>query len=337
MANWIVMPSDPRHAAVVPLLAASWGRYRSAVAATLEEVRGQLAASRTDADGRARQLAAELGRFAIGRIDVTRLLDVLDDREALDPAALPRLEAALETLREIARRHEDLFHVSVPPGGDLTAALRARLADVGRAFGAARVAGAARRGLATAEPGDHRALAGFDFAHWNGAERRLAPPVVVSVEGGDLQPGGLAAFLDGSQHIVLIVEGRCAPAPLVRLITPGTLVIQAQEPAGLAPLAGWSGPAIAALVPASAADFIHDPLGGTEPWRRLRIRHAPKAPRGRVGRFSVEQQSEELQQLATLARQPAPADTTAVPAAPPDPADRLAAWLLKQADLSEPH
>jgi hypothetical protein len=331
------MPSESSPAALVPLLASTWERYRSAVAATLEEVRGHLAASRTDAEGRARQLTTELGRFAAGRIDVTRLLDVLGNGETLDPAALVRLEAALDTLRDIAGRPEDFFHLSVPPGGDLTAAVRARLADLGRAFGAARVAGTARRGLASAEPGENRALAAFDFADWNGAERRLAPPVVVSIAGGDLQPGGLAAFLDGSQHIVLIVEGRCAPAPLVRLITPGTLVIQAQEPAGLAPLAGWSGPAIAALVPASAADFIHDPLGGTEPWRRLRIRHAPKAPRGRVGRFSAEQQSEELQQLATLARQPAPADTTAVPDAPPDPADRLAAWLLRQADLSEPH
>jgi hypothetical protein len=333
------MPSDPRHAAVATVLAAARDRYRSAVAATLEEVRGHLAASRIDAGGRAGQLAAELGRFAAGRIDAARLQQVLGNGSALDSAGRSRLEAAHETLRDIAGHFEDLSHLSLPPGADLSAAVRARLAGAGRAFGAARLAAAVRGTPTTPDAGGHRALAAFDFAHWNRAERRLAPPLVVSVHGVDLQPGGLAAFLDGSQQLVLIVEGACTPAPLVRLITPGTLVVQAHEPDGLEPLAGWTGPAIAALVPSSAADFIHDPLGGGESWQRIRIRHTPKPPRGRVGGFSAEQQAEELRQLSALVRQPAaaPAGAGAAPEAPPDPADRLAAWLLKQAELPTPH
>ena len=71
------MPSDARREAALRTLAAPIEHFRSAVARTLEEVRGDLAAHRSGTAGRAAQLATELGRFAEGRIDVGRLAAVL--------------------------------------------------------------------------------------------------------------------------------------------------------------------------------------------------------------------------------------------------------------------
>jgi hypothetical protein len=156
----------------------------------------------------------------------------------------------------------------------------------------------------------------------------------------------LAEFLDGTQKIVLVVRGACAPAALVRLITPGTFVLQTADGAGLDRFAAWEGPGIAALVHESAARFTHDPTRGAAPWERIAIDSLPaRDPRAAVGGASGAQQSEELRQLRQLAARPedapapAPLPTTAsgraTPTAPvaTDPADKLAAWLLAQADL----
>ena len=163
---------------------------------------------------------------------------------------------------------------------------------------------------------------------------------MASVGGGDLRVGGLADFLDGGQKIVLVVDGECAPAPLARLITPNTLVIQTDNAEGLARLASWPGPAVAALVPASSARFVHDPAGGSETWHRLTLQHLPEAPRTAVGGLSPAQQAEDLRQLAALSTAPKASPPAEMPAgaAPPtaDPVDHLAAWLLQQANLSEP-
>ena len=334
------MPSDTRIALAVRALAAPIDHYRSAVATTLEEVRGYLVTHRSGADGRAAQLKAELGRFAEGRIDVNKLAIVLGEEQALDPAALRDLERAIETLTAIASRDAGLFHVEVAPAGDVTAAVAARLAEAGRAFAAARMATLASRRQAPPETGSDDALDAFGFSRWNAGERRLAPPLVVSVRGGDLRAGGLADFLDGGLKIVLVVEGECAPAPLARLITPNTLVIQTDNAGGLDRLANWPGPAVAALVPTSAARFVHDPAGGSETWRRLTLQHLPGAPRAAVGGLSPAQQAEDLRQLTALSTPPkaSPPAEVLAGAMPPtiDPVDRLAAWLLQQANLSEP-
>jgi len=334
------MPSDTRLANAVGALAAPIEHYRSAVATTLEEVRGYLTAHRSGVDGRATRLKAELGRFAEGRIDVLKLAGVLGEEQALDPAALRDLECAFETLTAIANRGAGLFHVEVAPAGDVTSAVAARLAEAGRAFAAARMAALASRRQAPPETGSAPALDAFGFFRWNAGERRLAPPLVASVGGGDLRVGGLADFLDGGQKIVLVVDGECAPAPLARLITPNTLVIQTDNAEGLARLASWPGPAVAALVPASSARFVHDPAGGSETWHRLTLQHLPEAPRTAVGGLSPAQQAEDLRQLAALSTAPKASPPAEMPAgaAPPtaDPVDHLAAWLLQQANLSEP-
>lgn len=328
------------------VLATPIEHYRSAVAATLEEVRSSLDAHHSGTTGRAAQLRAELGWFAEGRIDVGKLAGLLGEEQTLDPVAVGDLERAAATLTAIVSSGDALFHVQVPPGGDVTVAVVARLAEAGRAFAAARMAVAASRRLGprapNAAPDRVPGLDAFGFARWNAAERRMAPPLVVTVGGEDLRPAGLADVLDGGQKIVLVVEGECAPAPLARLITPTTLVIQTDADAGLDPLAHWPGAAIAAVVPASAARFEHHPAGGGEAWRRLTLHYVPTPPRTAAGGLSAAQQAEDLRQLAALAASPpvlpereAPAFAAAPPPPAGDPVDRLAAWLLQQANLTD--
>ncbi len=65
-----------------------------------------------------------------------------------------------------------------------------------------------------------------------------------------------------------------------------------------------------------------------------------KEPKQSLGGLSGFQQAQEVRQLVALAKQPAaapsPAGEAAEGAAPlSDPVDKLAAWLLTQADLSE--
>ena len=113
----------------------------------------------------------------------------------------------------------------------------------------------------------------------------------------------------------------------------------------LARFAAWDGPGIAALGPDEAAQFVHDPSAGAAPWQRLTLTAKPEgAPRRAIAGLSVAQQADELQLLEILAAAPAaPAPlagpthagpVAGAPARAADPADRLAAWLLDQADLS---
>ncbi|MEE8360841.1 MAG: hypothetical protein V3R71_01735, partial [Gemmatimonadales bacterium] len=184
-----------------------------------------------------------------------------------------------------------------------------------------------------------RSLGSFPFSQWSSRERSMAPPLMVTVDGADLDCATLAKFMDGSTHIVLVVQNEAPPAPLVRLITPGTYVLQTHDGSGLDRLAEWDGPGIAALMPESAARFVHDPSTGSTPAERISLDHTPDEKSIRpVGGTSVFQQLEELKQLELLATPPpAPAAPAALaaPAGAPAPADKLAAWLLQQADLPD--
>jgi hypothetical protein len=332
------MPSDPRVTRAFELLAKPIEQYRTAVATTLEEVRGHLAAGRSDAQAHAARLQAQLGVFAAGRIDTSRLSTVLGNRDALDVASLQRLERASDTLRNIVSRGSELLQLTVPPGEDMARCVSARLSLVGRAFAAARIAAAAHKSAASGLD-EAVALGSFPFAEWSAAERRLAPPLVVTVEGADLVAGSLAPFLDGMHKFLLIVDGPCAPAPLVRLITPSVLVIQGYDFKDFEVLSAWPATAVAALVPDTAVRFTHDPAGGSRTWQRISV-HLPPDPRvRRLGGLTAAQQSEELLQLESLAAPPpapmvAPASEAAASAA--DPVDRLAAWLLQQAQVPSP-
>ena len=328
------MPSDPRLADATPVVAVAFSQYRSAVAATLEEVRGYVAAHHADAD-RVAQLRRELGPFAAGRIDAARLATLIADRTPVAAAALARLDRVCATLGDLLARGDELFHLEVARGDDLVAAVRGRLALVGAAFGASRAAALTRQ-AGDSGGAEMPTIAAFEFAQWSPAERKLAPPLIVSVSGADLNVAGLADFLDGLQKIVLLVHGDCRPAPLVRLITPGVFVLQTHRAGDLEQIARWPGSAVAAVMPLGAAQFVHDPSAGPELWQRVKLMSLPLTPMAATA-WSPAQQAEELAQLQALAARPAgAAPEPGVPdAAVMDPTDRLAAWLLSQTDLGQ--
>lgn len=330
------MPSDPRTTAALAALAAPRETFRSAVAATLEEVRVYLDTHRAVSEDRLAVLAAELGPVGVQHIDVDRLASLLTPEPAAPPAAYATMERALAVLKDVASRGDDGYVLDLPPGESLYGRTGDLLAELGRAMGAARTADAARHGRY--EPSDHdRWLAGFPFASWSQAERAVAPPVVIEVDGADLRPAGLAEFLDGVARVVLVVRGTTSPAPLVRLVTPRTFVAQTADEAVVARLAAWNGPGIVGLMPEGTARFVHDPSAGTTLAARLVVSDTPTLDhRKRTGPFTAAQQTDELEQLRAL--QAAATSTPAVPAAAPaeaaDPVDKLAAWLLQQTDLS---
>jgi hypothetical protein len=331
------MPSDEILDAVRNALAAPTERFQSALATAVEQVRTYLAVHRPhvgtqDANGR-----AALGSFAAGRIDAARFAALLSEEPRVDVETLARVERAFDALLGMQRRGDELTRVVVEPGSGLAATVGRALFGIGHAFGAARVAELARTGRYSDE--SHGSLLdSLPYARWSPAERELAPPLIVRVDGGDVLAGGLTEFLDGGLKIVLVIDGASPPAPLVRLITPGTFVLQTADGSGLDRLAGWSGPGVAAVVPEGAAIFVHDPAGGADLRDRLEVTHLPaEDPTAAVGRISATQQAEDLRQLRTLAKRPAAppaaAPGTAGPAGAADPVDKLAAWLLAQAEL----
>jgi hypothetical protein len=330
------MPSEEREEQVFQALERATQAFRSALATTIEEVRG-LAAAAADAGGRAEADGAELGSFAAGRIDTDRFSVLAGAAPTLDAAVTTRVKTAFEVLTSLASRKTGLFRAGVEPSGSLRHAVAGALAEAGRAFGAARVVELARSGRYVES--QHAAwLQAWPFSRWNRQERRLAPPQVVHVDGGDLHAEGLAEFLDGSEKLVLIVRGECPPAPLARLVSPGVYVLQTLETKDLEAFAAFDGPGVAALVTEGAARFVHDPSRGESLRERLEIRHLPtEEPRRQLGGLSAAQLSRQLrhlQMLDALARgEGAPVPGAPVTPAAGDPADVLAAWLLSQADL----
>lgn len=334
------MPSDSRIEAALRALAGPIEKYRSAVVTTVEEVRGYLASHRPDEEQADGSAAARLGAFAVGRVDVQRFTSVLIDEGPDEPERLRKLEEAFEVLSGISAGDDNLFHVKLKKGTRLRDAVAGRWAEIGRGFAAARLAGMATAGKLSAN-GAKQQLEPLGFERWSPTERQLAPPLVVELDGADLHAGDIAEFLDGNVKIVLVVNGEMAPAPLVRLITPSTFVLQTADDTGIDRFAAAEGPAVAAVVPASAARFIHDPAAGSSPAGRLTLVGLPeKPPKQAVGGTSVRQQLDELEQLKTLAGEPgaeAAEGETAAPVAGPvaGKVDKLAAWLLNQADLSD--
>lgn len=333
------MPSDARSAAVLAAMKGPREAFQSAVAATLEEVRVYLDTHRSAKEDRLAVLAAELGPLGAQYIDVGRLASVLTAEPAVTPAMHQVLARALEVLQAEAARGDEAYLLDLGPGESLYAQVTDRLAQLGRAMGAARAADAARHGRY--RPSEHDPwLTRLPHALWTQAERALTPPLVIEVDGTDLRPAGLAEFLDGAMKIVLVVRGETSPAPLVRLVTPRTFVAQVTDASVVARLAAWKGPGVVGLMPAGSARFVHDPAGGASLGARLTVTDVPALDhRKRTGPFTVAQQREELEQLAALqataaATSAAPVAATVAAADSADPVDKLAAWLLRQTDLS---
>jgi hypothetical protein len=305
--------------------------FSAAVESTLargEAWWNEQAAGDQDRDAR---ISAELGLFAKGHLDPHRFAALFARPKALTPDVRKEVKRALEALREGAAAAEVMI-ASVDPGGSLADTIDDVLAEAGRAFAAARVIERVRADHGSAQP----TVTHLPFKSWTRTERRFAPPLVVSVAGSDLHAAALADYADGGLKIVLVVQGACPPAALVRLVTPGTFVMQANDVAALERLARFDGPGIAAIVPEGVACFTHDPAAGTEPWQRLSIEHLPSPPLAPVPGMSAWQLREDVRQLQALAAAPANrAMPSGAPASAdsPDAVDRLAAWLLTQADL----
>lgn len=341
------MPSEKLVDEVLDILEAPRETYRSAVVRAVEELRAALTAHRSSGEDHAEYLGQELGPFASGRVDSGRLAGILSVKDTLTPAAVEVVERAVHVLAQRADPDRDLHTVVVDPGEDLRDAVRDALAEVGVAFGVAKAAELAKSGAY--DPEKHNQLFGrYPFRRWSASERGLAPPLVVHVDGADLQPAGLADFLDGSVKIVLLVRGEAAPAPLARVITPGVTVVQTRDPADLTRVADALGPALAAVFDEDAEEpvsFGHDPDGGPLPWDRLEVREELDDLQSRLeeGGWKSRRGSEDVAHLVALATSPAGvADTAGTPAdtagGAPDESgsvDRLAAWLLAQTELKE--
>jgi len=324
--------------------------FRSAVATAEDEVRGDLLRSSGVQSFRGEQALIELGPFAAGRIDPDRFAMLLGTaEEELTPDSIDVLAEADAILAGFA--DHSVHRVTVEPGGDLRNVVKDSLAQLGRAFGAARAVELARSGAF--DPTRHgHLLDPLPFRLWNRAERRLAPPLQVEVLGEDCLPAGLGEFLDGAVTILIVATGPTTPAPLARLVTPGTFVMQTARLEELKRVETTEHPAVVLLFDEDRpeqAHFVHDPEGGAAPWSRLSISRMPTATevgRGHRAPAWVEELahlrtlSEKPQQPAAVpgpsAPEPAPASAgTASSRAASDPADRLASWLIAHTDLSD--
>jgi hypothetical protein len=340
------MPSDDLMTTALDLVTRPAKDFQSVLATAVDEVRTFLEVHRPAEVNPTNRLHAELGHFASNRIDLDRFAALLTKKNELDPHVADVVQRALDVFLELLRREDRLFHVAVGPSESLASAVRRAFADVGRVSGAGRVVELCRRGKY--DEGEHASLLqSFPYDRWRSPERRIAPPLIVAVPGDRLQVGGLADFLDAAQRIILVVEGPCPPAALVRLVTPGTLVLQRTSVDALDALSAFDGPAVAAIVPEGAAEFIHDPRAGDAVWTCLDVMSVPdEVPSAPLGGISVFQQREELGLLRQLASPPIAAPSVAretveagagaggsSPQA--DPVDKLAAWLLSQAGVSD--
>ena len=331
------MPSDDRITQALAALAGPREFFASSVAMSAEEVRGILERERGANENPQVRLAHELGPFAAGRIDLERLAPFVGANARMDDQKRARVQAAYETLLKLKQAGEGLFTGKVPLDGYLRGTVFSALGKAGVAFGAARSVEWALHDLVSPE-GVEDPLGLFPPNLWNRAERGCSPPVVIEVEGQDLRAASLGELLEGSQKVVLVVNGPAAPAPLVRLITPGVTVIQANDPADLAALAASPGPGVAALMPEGAAQFSHLPGRGKTLNARLEVTYLPeKEPTRALGAISAFQQVEELRQLASLkvsVEAEVGASSDAAKGGPVmDEAGQLASWLIHQANF----
>ena len=330
------MQSDARVQQAITELDRPIAEFRALLEGALIKAQTFLADQQADEPARVARAATALGAFGGAHIDVARFAALQGSARTADGPSLDALRRALDVLQQMHLRDESLFLAEVPHGARLGGVVEHALSLVGWAFGAIVVTDLVRGGRYV--EADHaKLLDPLQFGGWSRSERRAAPPLIVRVQGDSLRASELAAFADGHVKLVLIVSGACPPAPLARLITPGTFVMQSVDGAGLERLALFDGPAFAAIMPEGAATFVHDPALGRESWQRLTVTHVPDAPRKAIGSMSTWQMLEELKLLTDLARTPFAVPTSG--GAPvnamgaDDAADRIASWLLTQSGL----
>jgi hypothetical protein len=328
------MQSDERVQAALDATQRERRSFLSAVRTAADQIEGRLRSSRDKGRDSAGRVEQELGSFASGRIDAGKLAAFEPQSAEPNPTAFEALERAAGVLREIARLNEDDFVVRVKPGDRMSRVLSERLSSMGRAFGAAELAALAHAGRPTTVDVDRR-LEQYHPDDWSAREREIAPPLVVIAEGSTMRVGAVRDWLEGNQKIVFVVEGPCPSAPLAPLIIPGGWVAQIASPEEVGGFERFEGPAVCAFVPEGAAVFTHDPAHGLT----LEIETGDVKVRP-VGPITVWRQQEDLATLERMSGRGGPAGAGAGPSAngqreveAAQPADRLAAWLLNQADL----
>ncbi|MDO8502544.1 MAG: hypothetical protein Q7S20_11945 [Gemmatimonadaceae bacterium] len=325
------MQSDERVVAALSAVRPQIALFRFAVSGTLERARATLASESGPS-----QTRVALGDFAGGRIDPDRFAMVSAGSAPLDVIGRAVVERAAEALESLLRAGDEEFVVDVHPGTSPAAAIRARMTTLGSAFGAATLVELVRR--RTYDPVQHGLpFKEHPFEKWTAGERKLAPPVVVRVDGRDLDAFELAPLLDGCVRLVLLVDEPCPPAPLARLVSPGVFVAQAGDMKVVEKVADLDGPAVIAVMKGTEARFVHDPRAGSAIWQRIEVTHMPDTqPRKSLGTRSAWQQRDDLAHLKALVEQPVlPANSAdaliaAIGGGNADPAERLTAWLLDQ-------
>lgn len=331
------MPSDPIcdcPDAVKEAAGASLADFRSSLATTVGILRASLAQLTGDEKKKKEIAEKSLGSFADGRIDVTSFDQYAVNKSSVDAAAGPVLERALDVLVELMDAGEALTHRHLNEGMNLRCLVNRTLKEIGRAFGAVQAVELAKAGLY--DEAEHGSLfEGYMHKHWTPAQRELAPAIVVRLADGSAQTTNLSEFVDGHQKVVLVYGEDCPPAPLARLICPGMFVVQTTDCLGLEDFLAYEGPGVAAVVPATAARFSHDPRIGATLASRLSHVEFPDQPELRArGGLSLRQQVQDLEHLKSLssAQTPEAAEDVSNSA---NPVDKLAAYLLGKAHLEE--
>jgi hypothetical protein len=299
--------------------------FHSAVATTMEQVRGLLAGTGDTPEDQ----TIALGNFAAGHVNVERFSSFTRRAAKVEPTAELPIRAAQRALDDLLHMKDNLFVLKLSQGAHLGAQVAERLATIGNAFSAAHVVDLAKRGQFMEDQHGHL-LNGLAYADWSKAERALAPGLVIELGGEDFTPSQVAPYLDAGMKMVFVVEGDAPAAALARLVTPGVFVQQTTGDDGLEAFSAFEGTAVAALLPPGAASFVHDPAAGETTYERFTTLDLPREIRKRaIGGISAGQQAEDLALLKTLAVVPTPSGEAAS-----DPAGKLSAWLLSQTSLA---
>ncbi len=319
------MLSEDRIAIALEAIRPRAEQFHSAVATTMEQIRGLLAGTGESPEDQ----TIALGKFASGHVDVERFAAFTRQAAKVEPTEELPIRAAQRALDDLLHMGDNLFVLKLTEGANLGARVAERLATIGNAFSAAHVVDLAKRGQYREE--QHGLLLdGLAYADWSRAERSLAPGLVIELGGGDFTPAQVAPYLDAGMKMVFVVEGDAPAAALARLVTPGVFVQQTVEETGLDAFSAWEGTAVAGLLPKGAVTFVHDPAAGETTYERFTTLDLPKEIRKRaIGGISTAQQAEDLHLLEALAVVPSPTGEAAS-----DPAGKLSAWLLSQANLA---
>jgi len=319
------MPSEERKGVALQAIRPNIDRFHTAVVKTSEVIRALLGGGGDAPDDQ----TAALGFFARGHVDVDRFSVFTPKQVRIAEAAEAPTRAAHAVMDELLARGDELFVLALGEGESLADRVAERLAEIGRVFAAAHVVELVQRGKYKED--EHASMLDrYPFSRWSRSERSFAPGLVIELPGAELTPAQVVPFLDAAMKMVFVVEGDAPPAALSRVITPGVFVQQETGESALEAFAAFEGTAVAALMPADAASFVHDPAAGQTTYERFVSITFPKELRKRsIGGISASQQAEDYALLETLSVVPTPSGDAAS-----DPAGKLSAWLLSQADLA---